>query len=229
MKNPLLDHRFRFVSFGVRVGYDLNSCSSRVNVCLRVALSAGPSSFPTKSSTVDDNSTIVRPLDALRPLTLCNCDHAPGPKTHLVQAMTDNIFEVEMTALARVACATQDSGILLTDFAAAYPSVNHSWIFHVLEKAELLGLICRFLRSIYFNSRKPEDNSSWPEVSGKAALRVASYSPWRSTPSFDGSTTQSSQESLPPLTFSNPPPSLTPSRRVPVLMILRWLLRPSGR
>ena len=35
--------------------------------------------------------------------------------------MTDNIFEIETTALANVACAPQESGILLTDYAAAYP------------------------------------------------------------------------------------------------------------
>ena len=63
--------------------------------------------------------------------------------------MTDNI---ETTALAHVACAPQESGNLLTDFGAAYPSVNHSWIFSVLENAELPGFICRFLRSIYSDS-----------------------------------------------------------------------------
>ena len=51
--------------------------------------------------------------------------------------------------LVHVACAPQESGILLTDFAAAFTSVNHSWIFHVLEKAELPRFICRFLQSIY--------------------------------------------------------------------------------
>ena len=40
--------------------------------------------------------------------------------------MTVNIFEIETTALAHVACAPQESGILLTDFDAAHPSVNHS-------------------------------------------------------------------------------------------------------
>ena len=44
------------------------------------------------------------------------------------------------------ACAPRESFILLTDFAAAYPGVNHSWIFHVLEKTELPEFICRFLR-----------------------------------------------------------------------------------
>ena len=63
--------------------------------------------------------------------------------------MTDNIFEIETTALAHVACAPRLAGILLTDFAAAYPSVNHSWIFHVLERVEFIFL---FLRRIYCES-----------------------------------------------------------------------------
>ena len=66
--------------------------------------------------------------------------------------MTDNIFEIETTALAHVASAPQESGIQLTDFAAAFPSVNHSWILSVLEKTELLDFICHFFRSIYNDS-----------------------------------------------------------------------------
>ena len=66
--------------------------------------------------------------------------------------LTDNIFEIETTGLAHVACAHQESGILLTDSAAAYSSVNHSWIFSVLENTELPGFICRFLRSFYSDS-----------------------------------------------------------------------------
>ena len=62
--------------------------------------------------------------------------------------MTDNIFEIETTALAHVACAPQESGVLLTDFAAAYPSVNHSSIFSVLENNGLPDFLCRFLRTI---------------------------------------------------------------------------------
>ena len=57
---------------------------------------------------------------------------------------TDNIFEIETTALADVACAPQESGVLLTDFAA----VNHSWIFSVLENTGLPDFLCSFLRSI---------------------------------------------------------------------------------
>ena len=63
--------------------------------------------------------------------------------------MTDNIFETETTALAHVACSPQESGILLTDFAVAYPSVNHAWILSVIEKTELPDFISRFLRNIY--------------------------------------------------------------------------------
>ena len=66
--------------------------------------------------------------------------------------ITDNTFEIETTALAHVACAPQDSGVLLTDCAAAYPSVNHSWIFSVLENTGLPGFLCHFLRSVYTDS-----------------------------------------------------------------------------
>ena len=40
----------------------------------------------------------------------------------------------------------------LTDFAAAYLSVTHSWIFSVLENTGLPDFLCRFLRSIYKDS-----------------------------------------------------------------------------
>ena len=66
--------------------------------------------------------------------------------------MTDNIFETETTALAHVACASQESGVLLTGFSAAYPSVNHSWIFSAIENTGLLAFLCRFLRSVYRDS-----------------------------------------------------------------------------
>ena len=66
--------------------------------------------------------------------------------------MTDNIFEIETAARAHVACAPQESGILLTDFAAACPGVKHSWILSVIGKTDLLGFIGRFLRIIYLES-----------------------------------------------------------------------------
>ena len=101
-------------------------------------------------------------------MTLCNCDckmlttaicrglhwytmrcvHS-SQRCISSRQMTDNIFEIETAALAHVACAPRESGILLTDSAAAYPGVNHSWIFCVLERTELPEFICRFLRRIY--------------------------------------------------------------------------------
>ena len=72
------------------------------------------------------------------------CIH-PSQRCISSRQVTDNIFEIETTAVAHVACAPQESGILLTDFVAAYPSVNHSWILAVLEKTELPDFICRFL------------------------------------------------------------------------------------
>ena len=145
--------------------------------------------FIPKTSDTDGFGRIIRSPDALRPLTFCNCDcklltsaicrglhwytmrcKHPSRRCISCRQMTDNIFEIETTALAHVACAPQESGFLLTDFAAAYPSVNHSWIFSVLENTELPGFICRCLRSIgtashTWNLREPnEDNSLWPEV-----------------------------------------------------------------
>ena len=122
--------------------------------------------FITKTSGIDDLGRIIRSPDALRPLTLYNCDCKlltsafcrglhwytmrcihPSQRCISSRQMTDNIFEIETTALAHVACAPQESGVPLTDFAAAYPSVNHSWIFSVLENTGLPGFLCRFLRS----------------------------------------------------------------------------------
>ena len=76
----------------------------------------------------------------------------PSQRCTSSRQTADNIFEIETTALAHVACAPQESGVLLTDFAAAYPSVNHSWIFSMIEKTELPHFTSRFLRSIYDDS-----------------------------------------------------------------------------
>ena len=155
---------FQKVSTGVRVGWGLTSCLTLLNVCMRVALCpyaslrAGPFSFPKSY--------------AVRPLTLCDCDckiittaicfglHRYSIRC-IHRQMTDNIFEVETTTLAHVTCATCDSGVLLTEFAATDPGVNLTWIFHVLDKAELPRFICRFLWSINFN------NTSEVEIAGE--------------------------------------------------------------
>ena len=112
--------------------------------------------FIPKTSDTDDFGRIIRSPDALRPLTLFYCDCKlltfaicrglhwctmrcvhPSQRCISTRQMTENIFEIGTIALAHVACALQESGVLLTDFAAAYPSVDHSWIFSVLESTRL--------------------------------------------------------------------------------------------
>ena len=107
--------------------------------------------FIPKTSDIDDLGRIIRSPHAFRLLTLCNCICKlltsaicrglhwytmrcihPSQRCISSRQMTDNIFEIETTALAHVACAPQESGVLLTDFAATYPSVNHSWILRTL-------------------------------------------------------------------------------------------------
>ena len=167
---------FHVASAHVREAWVLSFSTKRTNKQLGGGLAsalyaASRTVFIPKSSDVDNNGLIVRSLEALRPLTLCNCDCKILPAAicrglqwytmrciHSSQRcissrqMTDNIFEIETTALAYVACAPCESGILLTDFAAAYPSVDHSWIFHVLEETQLSEFICRFLKRIYYDS-----------------------------------------------------------------------------
>ena len=152
--------------FGFR--FLFNACKSVV-LSPHILLRADPFSFPNVQLSMT-LGLIVRSPDALRSLTLCNCDckiittaiccglHKFSMRCiHRLsdlstRQMTNNIFEVETTALAQFfACVTRGSGMLLTDFACACPCVSHSWIFHVLEKAELPRFIRQFLRMIYNN------------------------------------------------------------------------------
>ena len=55
--------------------------------------------------------------------------------------MTDNILEIETSALAQCTYMPRDSGFLLTDFACAYPGANHRWIIRVLDNAGLPPLL----------------------------------------------------------------------------------------
>ena len=85
----------------------------------------------TETSDMDDNGWIVRSPDALRPLTLQlrlqtsyfrhlsrhSLVHHEVHSSISSGQMTDNIFEIETTALAHVTCSPQESGVLLTDFA----------------------------------------------------------------------------------------------------------------
>ena len=79
------------------------------------------------------------------------CIH-PSQRCIPSRQMTDNIFAIEGAALAHVACAPQESGVLLTDFATAYPRDNHSCIFSVLEFSGLPDFPYQSLQSIYMDS-----------------------------------------------------------------------------
>ena len=120
--------------------------------------------------------------------------------------MTDNSFEIETTALALDAC------ILLPDFAAAYPSVIHSWIFCVLERIELPEFICRFLRRIYYDSTTHVEfagttRGQFPTARelDKDVQRAASCFRWLSTLPLDGFKMRSFQGSLMALTSYSQP------------------------
>ena len=67
----------------------------------------------------------------------------------------------------------------LTDSAAAHPSVNHSWIFSVLENTGFPDFLCRFLRNIHRDSTAHVEFAGaerghflWPEEYNKVVLRV---------------------------------------------------------
>ena len=111
------------------------------------------------TSDIDYNGRIIRSPDALRSLTLCNCDckllnsafcrglHWYTMRCiHLSQRCISSRPMID-TALVHVACSPQESGIPLKDFAAAYLTVNHTWILSVIEKTGLLDFISRFLRN----------------------------------------------------------------------------------
>ena len=167
---------FPTVSTGVLVALVRNSSFVLIKpywrevLFLSVLLKVGPS-LSRRHLILMTMERIIRSPNSLRPLILCNCDcklltsaicrglhwytlrcKHPSQRCISSRQMTGNIFEIETTALAHVACAPQESGILLTDFAAACPSVNHSWIFSVLENTGLPSFLCRFLRSIYSDS-----------------------------------------------------------------------------
>ena len=120
-----------------------------------------------ESQTADDQGRFVRSPSALRSLTLCNCDgkmittavcvvsnilrqlHSPAQRCVSTRQVADNIFEMETLVLVQSTRMPRDSGILLTNFACAYPSVDCWWIIGVLDQAGLPTFLQRFHRVIY--------------------------------------------------------------------------------
>ena len=134
----------------------------------------------------------------LRPSLVHHEVHSPQ-RCISSRQMTDNIFVIETTALAHVACALQESGILLTDFAAAYPSVNpgSSLCLRTLGCPALSVASCEVFfgtSSHTWNLREQnEDTSLWPEECDTVVLRVVSFLQWPLTRSSDGSKSQLSR------------------------------------
>ena len=122
--------------------------------------------FIPKTYDIDNGGRIVRSPEALRPLTLCNCDCKiltaaicrglhwytircihPPQRCISSRQMTDNIFEIETTALAHVACAPQGSG-LIERFCCCISQCQSLLDLPCTGKTELPEIICRFLRKI---------------------------------------------------------------------------------
>ena len=122
--------------------------------------------FIPTSHEIDAKGLIIRSPETLRPLTLCNCDCKvltasmcsglgrysieciqPSQRCVTQRSMTDNIFEIETAAVALRTGYCEDPGILLTDFSCTYPSVDHRWIFLVLELAGILSVVFTMILS----------------------------------------------------------------------------------
>ena len=89
---------------------------------------------------------------------------AQGPRRYSVECihpyrrcvtqriMIDKVFEIETAAIALRTCHCEEPGTLHTDFSCAYASVDHRWIFMVLERAGVPQTLQHFLRGIYADS-----------------------------------------------------------------------------
>ena len=96
--------------------------------------------------------------------------------------VTDNIFEIETTALAHVACAPQQSGVLLTDFSLHIRvsiTPGSSLCLRTLGCLAFSVASCDgFIRTAphTWNLREQNEyNSLWPEKYYKVVLRVVSF------------------------------------------------------
>ena len=127
--------------------------------------------FVPKFSDVDNNGGIVISPEALRPLTLCNCDckilttticrflhwytrwcFHPSQRCISSGQITDDTFEIETTAFAHVACAPRESVFffLIDSFSCR---ISQSFLdLHCTGKTEFSEFICCFLRRIYYDS-----------------------------------------------------------------------------
>lgn len=67
----------------------------------------------------------------------------------LLSMETPHVFEIVSAAVAMRACHSEDPSVLPTDFSDAHSSVDHWWIFIVLQRAAIPEPLQAFLREIY--------------------------------------------------------------------------------
>ena len=204
----------------VQVDWVPTSCSTHLDLWWKVApsppilLRAGPFSFPNLQPLMTMVLLWGHLMHCAR-WVLCNsdckilttaicfslhrysirCIH-PAHRCLSSRQMTDDIFEVETTALAYSACATRDSGILLTDFACGVSSCQSpldlprsrqgriAQVHSTTPAHDLQPIVWQTLNS----QEKPKDNFSWPQVSDKIVFQEAFSLQWHSILYFDGLT-----------------------------------------
>eukprot|EP00972_Heterocapsa_arctica_P077373 11411530-Heterocapsa_arctica.AAC.1 len=65
------------------------------------------------------------------------------------RTILDNILDIEAAALAHQILNNNDSGMILMDFGAAFPSLLNCWIFFVLNNMCIDARIINFFTALY--------------------------------------------------------------------------------
>jgi endonuclease/exonuclease/phosphatase family metal-dependent hydrolase len=122
-----------------------------------------------KGDAVGDHIGIARTPDSTRPIAMSNAvakllamainrSLAPVAQTTIIdrqrgfvrgRSITDNVMETECMAIRFVKYYAAQSGIVLFDFAAAFPSLAHCWIFEVLAFMKLPAFLIAIIRRLY--------------------------------------------------------------------------------
>ena len=128
--------------------------------------------FIPKGDLVEEDGSFIRKPSETRPLNLSNAVAkvlAAAINRSLSQlcavtvsvnqqgfiqgrSLIDNIIGVEATAVSYDRFYPGKSGIILVDFAAAFPSLSHEYLFWVLERMGIPEFFLEALRQLYRNN-----------------------------------------------------------------------------
>ena len=72
--------------------------------------------------------------------------------------MSDDIFQIATAAIDHRARRRHASGVLLTDFASADSSVDHRWVYLVLERANVLRFRQNVLICVHVENLTPVEH-----------------------------------------------------------------------